>query len=275
MRWQSQTQQDLANRSIRELVAHDEDQNAIYLFLRTASRVRGVPSDYTYLGPLKYVGHDTERERPVHFAWQLLQWPIPAEILISMGLALEQEEGGTEAPVTRPPSEVRSPGQLVEEPPPRQQTTRGESTRSFQASKRGRRPEHEDRAMGLAGELLVLQREQQALIAAGRSELAEQVIHTAVTEGDGAGFDIASFFPDGRRKYVEVKTTTGSKEADFFISANEVAFATSCPESYELCRVFDYDRVSNSGRCYAVRGMLFRGLKMTPTQFRVGQLTAA
>jgi hypothetical protein len=127
----------------------------------------------------------------------------------------------------------------------------------------------------LAGELLVLERERRALIAMGRLELAEQVMHTAVIEGDGAGFDVASFFPDGRRKYIEVKTTTGSKEADFFISANEVAFATTCPEGYELCRVFDYDPASNSGRCYVVPGALFQSLKLTPTQFRVGQLIAA
>ena len=112
------------------------------------------------------------------------------------------------------------------------------------------------------------------LTAAGRPELAEQVIHTAIVEGDGAGFDIASFLPDGSRKYVEVKTTTGPKEADFFISANEVAFAIACLDSYELCRVFDYDRQSDSGRCFTIPGTLFQTLTLTATQFRVGQLTA-
>lgn len=276
LRWQSQPRQGVADKTVRELIAHDEDRNTVYLFLRTAPRVHGVPSDYTYLGLLKYVGHDTERERPVHFAWQLLQWPIPPAVLARMDLTLEQEGGGSpEASITRPITDVRGPGELVEEPPPQQQTARGESTRSFRASKRGRRSEREDRALGLAGELLVLERERRALIAVGRPELADQVMHTAVIEGDGAGFDVASYFPDGRRKYIEVKTTSGSKEADFFISANEVAFATTCPESYVLCRVFDYDHASNSGRCYTVPGALFQTLKLTPTQFRVGQLIAA
>lgn len=270
LRWQSQPQQSLADRTVRELTAHDEDRNTIYLFLRTQARAHGTPLDYTYLGPLKYVSHDTERERPVHFAWQLLQWPIPSEALARMGLTLELDGERKAAPTASRPT----PGQLAEEATPQQRGMRGESTRNFRASKRGRRPEHENRALGLAGEHLVLERERQALIAAGHPELAEQVVHTALIEGDGAGFDIASFFPDGRRKYVEVKTTTGSKEADFFISASEVAFALTCPENYELCRVFDYDHASNNGRCYTVPGTLFKTLKLMPTQFRVGQFIA-
>lgn len=69
LRWQSQPQQGLADRVIRELIAHNEDRTSVYLFLRTGARVRGVPRGYTYLGPLKYIGHDNERERPVYFAW--------------------------------------------------------------------------------------------------------------------------------------------------------------------------------------------------------------
>lgn len=275
LRWQSQPQQSLADRVIQELIAHNEDHNTIYLFLRTAAQVRGVPRDYTYLGPLKYDDHDRDRERPVHFAWQLLQWPIPAEVLRRMDLALEPDRGRLEISATPPTDITQLIGQLVAEPAPNQEAARGESTRRFQARKRSRRAEHEDRTLGLAGECLVLEQERQALIAAGRPELAAQVVHTAVIEGDGAGFDIASFFPDGQRKFVEVKTTTGPKDADFFISANEVAFALACPESYELCRVFDYDHASNSGRCYRIPGSTFPSLHLTPTQYRVGQLSTS
>jgi hypothetical protein len=210
----------------------------------------------------------------VHFAWQLLQWPIPAATLARIDLRLEPEGGVPASSITHATDDEQGPGTLIEEPPPHQQAARGETTRCFRASKRRRRPEHEDRALGLAGELLVLHRERQALVAAGRADLAEQVAHTAVIEGDGAGFDIASFFPDGRRKYVEVKTTTEAKETDFFISANEVAFATACPDRYELCRVFDYNRQLDNGRCYTIPGTLFQTLTLTATQFRVGQLSA-
>lgn len=187
LRWQSQPQQRLADRVIRDLIAHNEDNNSVYLFLRTEARVRGALRGYTYLGPLKYIGHDNERERPVHFAWQLLQWPIPNTVLIEMGLKLEQEESGGGTPITDVGSDIEREavvaGHLVEESPPKQEAVLGESTRSFRASKQGRRPEHETRALGLAGKLLVLAHEQRKLTAADRPDLAKRVVHTAVIEG--------------------------------------------------------------------------------------------
>jgi hypothetical protein len=213
----------------------------------------------------------------VHFAWQLLEWPIPSDVLAGMGLTLEQEEVGTEGSRAISDSAIgaaQSQLRLVEEPCPQQRGEQGESTTRFRASKRRRRPEEEDRALGLAGELLVVERERHELTAAGHPELADRVVHTAAVEGDGAGFDVASFFPDGRPKYVEVKTTTGPKDADFLISANEVAFAISQADSYQLCRIFDYDPTSNCGRFYSVSGTLFRSFNLTPVQFRVGQLTS-
>src|SRR5215831_7488326 len=146
---------------------------------------------------------------------------------------LEQEESEGGVTTTRIAGDIGREaivaGQLVEEPPPKQEAALGESTRSFRASKQGRRPEHETRALGLAGELLVLAHEQRKLAAAGRPDLAKLFVHTAVIEGDGAGFDIASFFPDGRRKYIEVKTTTGAKEVDFFISAKRLRSQVRAP----------------------------------------------
>lgn len=32
---------------------------------------------YTYLGRLSYLSHDAERERPVHFEWQLIRHLAP------------------------------------------------------------------------------------------------------------------------------------------------------------------------------------------------------
>lgn len=50
-----------------------------------------------------------------------------------------------------------------------------------------------NRALGMAGEELVLQHERATLNTAGRSDLADQVRWTAVEDGDGWGFDIQSF----------------------------------------------------------------------------------
>jgi hypothetical protein len=46
-------------------------------------------------------------------------------------------------------------------------------------------------------------------------------------DGDGAGYDIASFAPDGRPRLIEVKTTNGWERTPFHISRNELAVGLS------------------------------------------------
>ena len=268
LRWQSQPHQTLADKRILQLIRHDEDRHSIYLFLRANERRGGASMPYTYLGRLKYIGHDHERERPVHFLWQLLEWPIPPATKTRMGLRFEGEPDVTLVIQGHPPAEG-----LTEEPPPAQRDANGGSTQNFRARKLRYPSEEETAALGRAGELLVLQREREQLREAGRADLAERVFDTAAVEGDGAGYDIRSFFLDGREKYVEVKTTTGPKTTDFFLSANEVGFSALHPDNYELCRVFEYDKRTNSGRCYSLWGDISRSFTLSPTHYRVGRLT--
>jgi len=103
LRWQSQPKQRLRDRDIQELIAHDENKNSIYLFLRTAASRLGLVAPYTYLGLLKYLVHDRDRDQPVYFTWQILYWDIPAAVLQRMQLFF-----GNEAPKSEPPmSSVR------------------------------------------------------------------------------------------------------------------------------------------------------------------------
>jgi len=69
--------------------------------------------------------------------------------------------------------------------------------------------------------------EQATLRRAGREDLAEKVRWTSVQDGDGHGFDIASFETDGRERLIEVKTTNGWERTPFHISRNELAVATT------------------------------------------------
>jgi hypothetical protein len=62
LRWQSQPHQTLADKRILQLIRHDEDRHSIYLFLRANERRGGASMPYTYLGRLKYIGHDHERD---------------------------------------------------------------------------------------------------------------------------------------------------------------------------------------------------------------------
>ena len=64
--WQSQPRQSLTNSQIQQFITHDDLTHSIYLFLRTTK-----DSIYTYLGRLKYLSHDSERENPVYFQWQI------------------------------------------------------------------------------------------------------------------------------------------------------------------------------------------------------------
>jgi Domain of unknown function (DUF3427) len=118
-RWQSQPSQDHTDLRVRRLIEHDPDRNSIYLFLRTAERRRGERVPYTYLGRLRYDGHDRERERPIHFRWVLLDWPIPAAVCARIDLRFEGEPAASGGTANAGPSEALVfAGELQEEDPP-------------------------------------------------------------------------------------------------------------------------------------------------------------
>jgi hypothetical protein len=73
--WQSQPRQDLSDKWVNQWIHHNEFINNIYLFFRT-----DLNRSYAYLGRLKYLEHDRERERPVYFQWQILDWSLSAEL---------------------------------------------------------------------------------------------------------------------------------------------------------------------------------------------------
>lgn len=82
--WQSQPRQKLSSPTMQQLINHNHLQNNIYLFLRTSSK----NLTYTYLGRLAYVEHDSEREQPVYFKWQILDWELSPEKAREMELQL-------------------------------------------------------------------------------------------------------------------------------------------------------------------------------------------
>jgi hypothetical protein len=257
--WQSQPRQGLGHPQIQEFIEHDELKNSIYLFLRTR---RG--AQYTYLGELGYLSHDTERENPVYFQWQVLEWDPPSEVLERMGLILQ--------PVTRENVSIgpAASDRLEQTPPPPPRTSRGTVTRTFKARKLPdfSVAEAKNRDLGQKGELLVVEHEKKSLIENGRPDLAERVRHVSAVEGDGAGYDIESFTLKGEPKYIEVKTTRGSAGSSFFISANEVEFARQHRDNYHLYRVYQYVDSINSGRLYVSSGGVEEMFDLTPIQYR-------
>ena len=267
LRWQSQPKQRLRDSTIQDLIAHDEDTNSIYLFLRTASRKKGIAPPYTYLGRLKYLVHDHDREQPVYFSWKILDWNLPDGVRDRMDLQYEvSPQMASDAAGKR-----QVPPGLVEVTGPSGSPVRPGVSTSRYAKRIVRDYAEQDarnRRLGLAGEEAVLESERNALIASGRADLAELIFHVAKVEGDGAGYDIRSYTPTGELKFIEVKTTRGDKSTAFYLSSNEERFAAEHPDSFYLHRVFEFDQVTSSGKVFVHRGDLKAGFALSPIQFK-------
>ena len=135
---------------------------------------------------------------------------------------------------------------LVIEPPPAL-TNRPQSDEFNKMLSIARRFDVADRAernrfLGRAGEERVLAHERARLTGVGRSDLAKRVRWVSQEDGDGAGYDIASFSPDGRTRLIEVKTTNGWERTPFYISRNELAVAVDRPTEWCLVRLWNFAR---------------------------------
>lgn len=152
----------------------------------------------------------------------------------------------TASPTRTEPGRLEGSRKLTIEPPPTSadrpprnelaQTSR--IAQKFDVVGRGER----NRALGRAGEKYVLTHEQSVLMDAGRSDLAKCVRWVSDEDGDGAGYDIASFSPAGQTRLIEVKTTNGWKLTPFHISRNELAAAQDQPDEWCLLRVWNFAR---------------------------------
>jgi len=123
----------------------------------------------------------------------------------------------------------------------------------------------EQKRLGDAGEALVKQREIDLLI---KKKLFAEAEAVKIVK-DGKGYDILSFDENGNHKYIEVKTTTGSEYAPFYLSDNEVNFMESNFGSYSIYRVYNYNVENNFAEFFELDGDLKSDLLMKPIQYRV------
>ena len=82
--------------------------------------------------------------------------------------------------------------------------------------------------------------ERAVLKAAGQDDLAREVRWVSEEDGDGAGYDIASFAPDGQSRLIEVKTTKGWERTPFYITRNELAVADKRRSEWCLFRLWNF-----------------------------------
>jgi|TARA_B110000093_G_scaffold142714_1_gene153854 hypothetical protein len=255
--WQSQPRQDLQNKVIQQLIAHNDLTDNIYLFLRENKK-----DDYEYLGRLAYLEHDIEREKPVYFQWQLSDWD---ELITPKERITTPKKVVDETPKPTPVTSIR---ETNERPSKKRQ---GITRELFRARKS---PDYaakdaKNRQLGLEGELLVLEHEINKLEEAGCPELAAKVIHTSVVQGDGAGYDIKSFNQDGSARYIEVKSTRGSLNTDFYMSPNERKFAEKNADNFYLYRVYDLGNQQGEALFYVLAGDINEQLDATPVSFKM------
>lgn len=122
--------------------------------------------------------------------------------------------------------------------------------------------------LGYAGELMVINYEKKYLTSNGRKDLAKNIRHVSKLDGDGAGYDILSFELNGDKKYIEVKTTTSSKDTSFIVTAKEIEFSKEKIHEYYLYRIYDFNKQNNAGKFYVLKGGLNK-LDLVPQQFLV------
>jgi hypothetical protein len=133
-------------------------------------------------------------------------------------------------------------------------------SRRFDVAERDAR----NRALGRAGEQLVLRHERTSLSGVGREDLADRVRWVSDLDGDGAGYDIASFRADGSRRLIEVKTTNGWEYTPFHISRNEYDVGETNPDVWRLVRVWNFRREPSA---FELSPPLANHLALTPASF--------
>jgi len=152
------------------------------------------------------------------------------------------------------------PPSQLNEPPPLDPAIIAELGKRYDVAERDAR----NRALGTAGEELVLDFERTNLMAAGRNDLARKVRWTSREDGDGFGYDISSYELDGRTRLLEIKTTNGWERTPFHISRNECRVAESRREEWHLVRLYDFAR---KPRAFTLRPPLEAHLNLAPTSF--------
>lgn len=100
-------------------------------------------------------------------------------------------------------------------------------------------------------------------------DLAKKVEHVSQTRGDGLGYDILSFDAYGNPIYIEIKTTTQGKVAPFYISDNELTFASQHSNNYFLYRIYNFNDLvdTNDIEFFKLTGHEMKNVELKPISY--------
>jgi hypothetical protein len=85
--WQSQPSQHLQERRVQHWITQNKNGCKISLFVRNDKA-----SQYIYLGELSYLTHDTNKEKPVWFKFQILNWRYLEQLQPSINPSHEKKK---------------------------------------------------------------------------------------------------------------------------------------------------------------------------------------
>lgn len=255
--WWSQNQHTPESSVIKKLVNHNDKTNTIHLFLRANKE-----DDYTYLGHLLFDYWDPETRSPVNINWRFKSWPIPSSVQRRISFKTYSEASPLK---TLNPEKTVIHEHIIDSNAywPSSENCKKRKSVQIDWAERDKR----NRELGELGELIVLEMERKHLLAKGHTELAEKIQHMALIDPN-AGYDILSFEPDGSEKFIEVKTTEGRQNTQFFISENEVSTSRSAPEKYWLYRLYNFSRKDNTTDIYKRKGAIDELFDLVPANYR-------
>lgn len=248
--WQSQPKQTLKETRIIDFINHDYLKNNIYLFLRKSNK-----EDYMYMGLLAYVEHDNQREKPVYFKWQILDWNNDNKSEVSnKKTSVDKIEGIDSKKFVL---ELREDDADYTN---QSKNRIGKSTDEFYSNVNvnfaGEIKKNTE--LGRKGEDIVVEYEKMMLISKGREDLADKVLATREIAGNAERFDVISYDEFGNEKYIEVKTTKGGLNNIFHISENEVEFSEQYKDKYYLYRIYNFNIQTMSADLKIVKGAVKR-----------------
>jgi hypothetical protein len=125
--------------------------------------------------------------------------------------------------------------------------------------------EARNRSLGFAGEEFVATFEARRLHAGGHIGLSNRVEHVSKTQGDGLGYDVLSFEPSGKERFIEVKTTAFGPLTPFYVSRNELGFSQDREAQFILSRVHEF---RTAPKVFELRGALRKNVQLEPVTYQ-------
>ena len=224
-----------------------ETDSQIHLFLKKTIR----EEDFTYWGLLEFIQEYRDEKGDRRFIYKIKSWESNGQDLRVSGSAVivplipthEAKLNSVDPPSFGPGPERSGSG-------PSRHRSRSHDV-----------DDAENKRLGRAGELLVMEFEKEKLADKGLEPK-----HIARCN-DGAGYDIESYEISGEEIFIEVKTTRGGKDAPFFISENEYRVSKEKGSKYRLYRLFDFH--PNTGAKFYVKNGSMEGLSPSPYKYIV------